>query len=191
MKWFLNRCGRHRQSICLLASGALSEPERSRVENHLAVCADCRKYCDETRKVAALLANWEGNFRHIEPDQIIRMRWAKAVEAAAGPAPVRRLTPIMAICEWWHDVIWPCRRIWAGLAAVWVVILAVNLSMRDNSQTMAMKSSPPSPEMIMAFQQQERLLAELIGPNETRNAEPPKLSLPQPRSQRRIELLTA
>jgi hypothetical protein len=119
------------------------------------------------------------------------MRWAKAVEAAAGPAPVRRLTPIMAICEWWHDVIWPCRRIWAGLAAVWVVILAVNLSMRDNSQTMAMKSSPPSPEMIMAFQQQERLLAELIGPNETRNAEPPKLSLPQPRSQRRIELLTA
>ena len=191
MKWFLTRCGRYRQSICLLASGALSEPERSRVENHLAACADCRKYCDETRKVAAPLANWEDNFRHIEPDQIIRMRWAKAVEAAAEPVPVRRLTPIMAIIEWWHDMIWPCRRIWAGLAAVWVVILAVNLSMRDNSQTKAMKSSPPSPEMIMAFQQQERLLAELIGPNETRNAEPPKLSLPQPRSQRRIELLTA
>jgi anti-sigma factor RsiW len=191
MKWFLNRCGRYRQSICLLASGALSEPERSRVENHLAACANCRKYCDETRKVAAPLASWEGNFRHIEPDQIVRMRWAKAIAAAAGPAPVRQLTPIMAIFEWWHDVIWPCRRIWAGLAAVWVVILAVNLSMRDNSQTMAMKSSPPSPEMIMAFQQQERLLAELIGPNETRNAEPPKLSLPQPRSQRRIELSTA
>ena len=191
MKWFLNRCQRHRQSICLLASGALSEPERSRVENHLAACADCRKYCDETRKVAAPLANWEGNFRHIEPDQIIRMRWAKVVEAAGEPAPIRRLTPIMAIVEWWHDVIWPCRRIWAGLAAVWVVILAVNFSMRDNSQTMALKSSPPSLEMIRAFQQQERLLAELIGPRETRNAEPPKSFLPQPRSQRRIELLTA
>jgi anti-sigma factor RsiW len=191
MKWFLNRCGRHRQSICLLASGALSGPERSRVENHLAACADCRKYCDEIKKMAVPLANWEGNFRHIEPDQIIRMRWAKAVEAAAEPAPVRRPTPIMAIIEWWHDMIWPCRRIWAGLVVGWVVILAVNFSMRDNSQTKAMKSSPPSPEMIMAFQQQERLLAELIGPSETHNAEPPKLFLPQPRSQRRIGLLTA
>ena len=190
MKWFLNRCGRHRQSICLLASGALSEPEGSRVENHLAACADCRKYCDEIKKMAVPLANWEGNFKHIEPDQIIRMRWAKAVEAAAEPAPVHQLTPIMAICEWWHDVIWPCRRIWAGLAAVWMVILAVNFSMHDNSQTMAMKSSP-APEMITAFQQQERLLAEWIGPSETRNPEPPKLSLPQPRSQRRIEPLMA
>jgi len=190
MKWFPNRCGHYRQNICLLASGTLSEPERSQVENHLAACSDCRKYHDEMSKMAVSLANWEENFRHIEPDQIVRQHWAKAIEAASAPAPVRRLTPINALFEWGQDMIWPCRRIWASLAVVWVVILAVNFSMRANAQTRAMKSSPSSPEMIIAFQQQERLLVELIGPREARNAEPSKLFLPQPRSQRRMEHLT-
>jgi len=190
MKWFLNRCGRHRQSICLLAGGALSEPERSEVENHLAACVDCRKYCNEIGKVVASLANWEENFRRIEPDHISRIRWAKAVEAAAGPAPVCRLTPIMAFCEWWHDMIWPCRRIWAGLAAVWVLIFVFNFSQRDKSEILARKTPPPSPEMILAFRQQQRLLAELIGSSETRAAEPPpKPLLPQPRSEGRFEIL--
>ena len=191
MNWFPNRCGRYRRSICLLAGGALSEPERSQVENHLAACPDCKKYHEEMSKMAVPLANWEQNFRHLEPDQIVRMRWAKAIEAAAAPAPVRRPAPITAIFEWGQDMIGPCRRIWGGLAVIWVVILAVNFSMRADAQTRAMKSSPSSPEMIMAFQQQERLLVELIGPRETRNAEPSKLFLPQPRSQRRMEHLTA
>lgn len=91
----------------------------------------------------------------------------------------------------WLELIWPSRRIWAGLAAVWLLILAANVSLHDGSQAMARKSSPPTPAMIMAFRQQEKLLAELIGPRETPVAEPPKPSLPQPRSQRRNEVLTA
>src|SRR6266850_14918 len=27
----------------------------------------------------------------------------------------------------WTELFWPCRRIWAGLAAAWLVIMAVNL----------------------------------------------------------------
>jgi len=189
MKWFLNRCGRYRQSLCLLAGGVLSEPERSQVENHLAACADCRKYCNEITKMAAPLANWEGNFKHIEPDQIIRMRWAKAVEAAAEPAPVRRLTPIMTICEWWHDVIWPCRRIWAGLAAVWVVILAVNISLREQSP--AIVKSGPSAEMMMSLKDQQKILAELLTDRSApHDAEPQKTFSPKPRTEN-MEILTA
>jgi hypothetical protein len=90
----------------------------------------------------------------------------------------------------WRELIFPCRRIWAGLAAVWILIFAVNFSLRDNSQTIAMKSSP-SPEMILTFGQQERLLAELIGPDETRVAEPPKTFFPRPSSERRFETLAA
>jgi hypothetical protein len=90
----------------------------------------------------------------------------------------------------WLELIWPSRRIWTGLAAVWILILVVNFSQRDNSQMMAMKSSP-SLEMILAFRQQERLLAELIGPNETHDAEPPKIFSPRPSSERRFETLTA
>ncbi len=90
----------------------------------------------------------------------------------------------------WRELIWPSRRIWAGLAAVWILILAANVSMRDHSQYVAEKSSP-TPEIIMTWRQQERLLAELIGPNEVRVAQPPKPFLPRPRSERRFETLAA
>jgi len=90
----------------------------------------------------------------------------------------------------WLELVWPCRRIWTGLAAAWVLIFVFNFSQRDPSELMARKSPPPSPEMILAFRQQERLLAELIGSSETRAAEPPpKPFSPQPRSEGTIEIL--
>jgi len=89
----------------------------------------------------------------------------------------------------WRELIWPSRRIWAGLAATWILIFVFNLSQRDPAERMARRSPPPSPEMILTFRQQEKLLAELIGPNEAQAVEPPKPFLPQPRSEGRIEIL--
>ena len=89
----------------------------------------------------------------------------------------------------WRELISPCRRIWTGLATIWVLIFVVNFSQRDPSELMARKTPPVSLEMILAFRQQQQLLAELIGPNETRAAEPPKPLLPQPRSEGRVEIL--
>ena len=89
----------------------------------------------------------------------------------------------------WHELICPSRRIWASLAAIWVFIAVANVSMRDHSP-MTMAKSSPSPEMIVAYQQQEKLLAELIGPNESQVAESPKTFLPRPSSERRFEVLT-
>jgi hypothetical protein len=89
----------------------------------------------------------------------------------------------------WRELIFPCRRTWAGLAAVWVVIFAVNFSQRDPSEIMVRKSPPPSPEMILTFRQQEKLLAELTGQNEAQTAEPPKIFSPRPSSGRRFETL--
>jgi hypothetical protein len=90
----------------------------------------------------------------------------------------------------WLELIQPSRRIWAGIATVWVGIFIVNFSIRDNSSAMAMKSSA-SPGIMMSVQQQERLLAELTEMGETRAAEPPKKSAPQPRSERRDETAMA
>jgi len=87
----------------------------------------------------------------------------------------------------WRELVFPSRRIWAGLATVWLLILAVNFSLRDHSQTGALKI--PSPETIMSFQQEERLLAELTGPDELHAVEPPRKFSPGPRSER-IEILT-
>jgi hypothetical protein len=91
----------------------------------------------------------------------------------------------------WLELIWPCRRIWTGLAAVWILIFIVNFSQQDKSEMMARKTSSPSPEMMLAFRQQEILLAELIGPNEPQIAERPKTFSPRPSSERRFETLTA
>jgi hypothetical protein len=89
----------------------------------------------------------------------------------------------------WRELFWPSHRIWTGLAAIWILIFVVNFSQRDKSEMMARKTPLPSPEAILTFQQQERLLAELTDQNETHDAEPPKLFLPQPRSEKRMEIL--
>jgi hypothetical protein len=61
----------------------------------------------------------------------------------------------------WLELIWPCRRIWTAFAAVWILIFVVNLSQRDSSQNMIVKSTP-SPEMMMTFRDQQKLLNELF-----------------------------
>jgi hypothetical protein len=81
-------------------------------------------------------------------------------------------------------LLWPHPKAWAGLAAIWILILAVNFSMRDQSQVLAEKSSPPSPEVIVELRQQQRLLAELIGPRDTSDADRSKPLVPPPRSER-------
>ena len=81
------------------------------------------------------------------------------------------------------ELIWPCRRTWAALAAVWIALFIFNVSQRDKVELAARKLPPPSPEAILAWRQQERLLAELIGPSATGDAERRKIFLPKPRTE--------
>ena len=85
-------------------------------------------------------------------------------------------------------IFWPNPGAWAGLAAVWIAILALNLSTRDDSQVVARQSAPPSPEVVAEVRQQKLMFAQLIGSYEARDAEPPRLFLPRPRSER-VEIL--
>ena len=77
-------------------------------------------------------------------------------------------------------LLWPHPTAWAGLAAVWLVILGINLTTRDASPAVAKHASPVSPQVFMAFQEQERLLSELIGPGETPVAEGQSPACPGP-----------
>lgn len=88
----------------------------------------------------------------------------------------------------WRELIWSSRIIWAGLAAVWLLIVAANFSMRDHSHANTAKSVPSS-EIIMAFHQQQQLLSELIGPDDPPVAEAKKSYSPRPASERWTELL--
>jgi hypothetical protein len=107
-----------------------------------------------------------------------------AVATSYHASPVTRHSFLSTLNAQLSTLLWPHPRAWAGLAAIWILILAVNFSMRDPSPVRAEKSSPPSPEVIVELRQQQRMLAELIGPRDTRDADRSKPLVPQPRSER-------
>ncbi len=125
---------------------------------------------------------------------VIRREVVKvAADVNRRKQPVRELTFAATLANAirlsFLELIWPCRRTWAALAAVWIALFIFNASQRDKSELAARKLPPPSPEAILTYRQQEKWLAELIGPNEPQAAAPPKPFLPQPRSEGRIEIL--
>lgn len=84
----------------------------------------------------------------------------------------------------WRELIFPCRRIWSGLAAVWLVLFLVNLSQRDDVSSVTGKPVR-SAEVMMSVQAQQRwmneLLADRAAPPE---ADRPRNFTPKPRSEK-------
>ena len=114
-----------------------------------------------------------------------------AVELAAvtrHPSPATRPSWLSTLNHQLSTLLWPHPKAWAGLAAVWILILAVDFSPRDKTPGLAEKSAPPSPEVIVELRQQQRMLAELIGSRDERDADRSKSFVPQPRSER-VEIL--
>ena len=83
--------------------------------------------------------------------------------------------------SWWRELLWPCPQAWAGLAAIWGVILMLNLTSRDPVQLTTTSNTVPAQELLIALGEHRRLLAELIGTPPV--IEPVKPSSPRPRSE--------
>jgi hypothetical protein len=84
----------------------------------------------------------------------------------------------------WHELIFPCRRTWSALAAVWILIFIVNFSLRDGSQTMMAKSAPTA-EIVMSLQAQQRWMNELFADRLTPpDADRSRNFTPKPRSEK-------
>ena len=81
----------------------------------------------------------------------------------------------------WRDWFWPCPQAWAGLAAVWAVVLLLNWASRDPAHVPNASKAAPTPELLLALKEHRRLLAELIGTPTL--VEPPKTLEPRPRSE--------
>ena len=134
-----------------------------------------------------------------QPLKQVPGEWRREILAAAREAQVGGQQTVAAdsnrswlstINSQLSTLLWPHPKAWAGLAAVWIFIIAVNFSMRDPSPRMAEKSAPPSPEVIVELRKQQILLAELIGPRESRDADRPRIFTPKPRGER-VEFLAA
>ncbi len=88
-----------------------------------------------------------------------------------------------ALRKAWLELIWPSRRAWAGLAAIWLAVLAANLGMKATTPAAGARSATPAPEVAKAFEEQRRLLTELVRPAPS-IAGPAALPQPRPRSER-------
>ena len=182
MKWIWNRCRRRRPDLCLLASGALGEEEKIELTNHLAACRECRGYYGEIKALTAPLAGWEKDLSPIEATPAARMRWARAVQEADKPIAVHQplLKNVWRIA--WRELIWPSRLAWTGMAALWVVMLAVNGRLSDHRMIQAGARAPSAQEMLQAWEEQNRVLAELTQAAHVAPVAPS--ALPPPRSER-------
>ena len=128
----------------------------------------------------------EQKLRRQSPRQI-PAAWREEILSAATDASVSRHSS-PATCNWLSALLWPHPRAWAGLAAVWIFIFALNFATRDDAPLAKAKSAvPPSPEVLMVLKQQRQLRAELVGSLEPRDADRAKTFLPRPRSELRNE----
>jgi hypothetical protein len=113
---------------------------------------------------------------------------ARDAQSSRHASPVTRHGWLSTISHQLSALLWPHPKAWAGLAAVWIFIFAVNFSMRDSAPRLTEKSAPPAPEVIVQLRQQQRLFAELIDPRETRDADRPRIFKAKPRGER-VEIL--
>jgi hypothetical protein len=181
MTRLFNPCRKYRGDLCAVASGDLPAENRADVEHHLETCADCQRYRDEIGSVTALLAAGGKRFSSVEPREIAQRRWARDFEAAVKPGPSIATRVFCRFLDWSRDLVWPCRRIWAGLAAIWVVILGLNASTRAKEEVRT--SHRPSPEIMRALLAREGFLPGPSRAADDREAEPPRLPSPRPRSE--------
>ena len=104
--------------------------------------------------------------------QVLRAELDGAPRSAPAPWPV----------VWWQQLVRPCRGVWVGLAAAWVVIVALQaLSGGPAPAREVRHASAPPPEIMALLQEQRRLRVELLGPAPLEQAATPARSWP-PRS---------
>ena len=109
---------------------------------------------------------------------------AHAVQVARRPSHGLNRSWLATFNDRLATIFWPHPKAWAGLAAIWVFILVLNVSIRDRSPVRAEKALPPSPEVIVELRKQQLLFAELLGPREEPVADRSKTYVPHPRSGR-------
>jgi hypothetical protein len=81
----------------------------------------------------------------------------------------------------WQELVLPSRRIWSGLAAVWVLIFAVNFVQREPASAGKISAAPA----MMSLREQQRWMNEPFAEREpVTDAEPPKVFSPKPRTEK-------
>lgn len=170
------------------------------IQQHLKTCPGCARFFAEAEKRdAQMMAGLSRGERTAALWAQIESSVADAGASASHPrTPARVSQPVG-----WPAVLgalgaqlragWQASRwAWSGLAAVWVVILALNLAARELDAPLAAGQGVPSAsELRFAVKQKQLLMADLAFTSEPAPADKRKPAPPSPRSDRRNETLTA
>ncbi|KAF0177414.1 MAG: hypothetical protein FD161_2501 [Limisphaerales bacterium] len=115
-----------------------------------------------------------------------------ALRAAALPARSQLSTFNSQPASLWERLLGPNPLAWAGLAAVWLVLFAVNRSGGEaaSSVSFASRASQPSEAAVAEIvRERRREMAELLNLDEPKAAVPSRSELHPKRSQRREEFV--
>ncbi len=64
----------------------------------------------------------------------------------------------------WFELVWPCRRTWAGLATIWLALTVFNAVHSERAPIVVTKTASPV-ALRLAFLEQQKILNEIIGPS--------------------------
>src|SRR5581483_6401570 len=126
-----------------------------------------------------------------QPMREIPGDWREAIlqnARANAPAAPARQAPLFvrAGATLWRELFWPCRHVWSGLAAAWLVVVLVNARPGDASPLPTTMATATPAEKIRLFEEQRRVLVELTGPLELPPVESSQRPRPRPHSQRML-----
>jgi len=108
-----------------------------------------------------------------QPRKEIPPEWRREILA---PLRLRTEAPV----SWWRQLLWPHPAAWASLAAAWVAIFALNLAGAPEAASLQ-AASKPSPDKLVAYEERQRLWAELAL-DLSRQPRKPQPAMDRPRS---------
>lgn len=120
-----------------------------------------------------------------QPLRQIPTEWRKEIlQSAKRPNP----SPLDAGPSFLHQLstaLWLKPKAWAGLAAVWGVIFALQSTSQKHSGMVATVSAPQPATFLMSFKDEQQTLVELMGNNQPADMDQPRHPEPKPRSELR------
>jgi hypothetical protein len=190
MKWLFDPCWRYHEDVSLLAVGALPEGETGPVRAHLAACAECRTRLTDLQVLAQRLDTAGAALPAVSVPPTLRARWLEAVRQTApwaAPQSARGAENTEGSDAWpvrafgnlfWNQIVLSSRRVWTGLAVVWVAILGLHLLTGGEDRPPRQVAPATSARVRTTLAERRAWLAELIEPM---NLAPMIPSTPAPR----------
>lgn len=182
------KCDEVRQLYEAYFDSELDAKTTLEIQQHLAVCPDCARVSAAETKLATQINS------RLKDGARSAALWAQIEQQVAAAHKVdtqpRLGAEAVLRSAWWRELLWPNPQAWAGLAALWVMMLVISLFAHEPATVAgAQKVTQPSPQLRQMLREQKQMLAELGGVAEQLGAERPGRVAPQPRSQKQEQLI--